>query len=57
MTNYVLRLSDYDLRIIDQLLQNAPYKIAAPIISSINAQLSPSAMAPHPQGTDSNPGA
>lgn len=39
MYNYNLLLSVQDLQIIDQLLQQAPYKVAAPLVEKINHQI------------------
>jgi hypothetical protein len=39
MDSVTLTFTLEQLRVIDQAIQNMPYHLAAPIISSINAQL------------------
>lgn len=39
MKTFQITLTEYDIRIINQLLIEAPYKISAPIIQKFNDQI------------------
>ena len=39
MTEFLLKLTPADVAVLDRALQEMPYRLAAPLIDKINAQL------------------
>lgn len=49
MTEYLLKLTPADLAAMDRALQDLPFRIAAPLIDKINAQIAAQTPQQQPQ--------